>query len=347
MNNLTKMRAAILLGMEQIEINSKTPMLSAGPGEVVVKVNTALTCGTDLNAYRRGHCLISAPCTLGHEFAGDVHELGEGVEGFSLGEPVMCVQTAPCGECHQCEMGRENLCESSHADKVQGGMAEYVRIPARVVKSGLYRKPDGITYNEAAMLNPLSSVVHGMHLVRHYRYKNVLILGSGPVGLMHLALQKRLGKRVVVAGRGGMRLEAARQMGADQTVETDIDDMAWSVMEATDGVGADLIIEAAGNKDSWEVAPRLVRKGGTIMLFGGCPPGSTACFDTARLHFDEIHLIGSFHYTPKDTGIARELLTSGGIDLKPLITGEIPLSKLQDAFDLLIAGNGIKFAIVP
>jgi len=347
MDNLKKMRAAVLLGTEHIEINNKTPMPVAGPGEVIGKVRASLAGGTALNAYRRGHHLVPVPSTLGHEFSGDVHEAGEGVEGFAPGDPVMCVPSAPCGKCRQCTIGRENLCTDSQAERVQGSMAEYVRIPAAVVRSGLFKKPEDLSYTEAAMLSPLASVVHGMHLVRHYSYDNVLILGCGPIGLMHLVMQKRLGKRVVVAGRGGMRAEAARHLGADEVVVTDIDEMAWSLIEQTEGAGADLVIEATGNTEAWEAAPRLVRKGGTVMLFGGCPPDSTACFDTSRLHFDEIHLIGSYHHTPKDVGIALDLLTKREVKLKPLVTGEIPLAKLQDAFDLLADGNGVKFAIIP
>ncbi len=341
------MKSAILLSPGMLEINRKAAMPSPGQGEIVVKVRAALTCGTDIKAYLRGHPKIPLPSPLGHEFAGDVVSVGEGVEGFPEGTPVMAVHSAPCGECFFCKKGRESLCNRVMEEKVLGAYAEYIKLPARVVRTNLYKKPDSLSYAEAAMLEPLSCVVHGITAAGTGDLNNVLILGAGPIGLLHLMLQKAMGRKVIVAGRGGPRLDMARQLGADAIVDTSLDNMAWSVIEATDGLGADLVVEATGNVDMWEAAPSLARKGGRVLLFGGCPPGAKASFDTGRLHYDEITLIGAFHFTPADVKEAHALLAGGRINVKPLISGEYPLDELKAAFDALIAGRGIKYAIIP
>jgi L-iditol 2-dehydrogenase len=260
---------------------------------------------------------------------------------------VMAVHSAPCGECWFCTTGRENLCEHTMDKKVLGAYAEYLKLPAAVVKKNLYLKPEHLSYAEAAMLEPLACVVHGLDVVKHGVYGNVLIIGAGTIGLLHLMLAKLIGKRVIVAGRGARRLEMARLLGADLVVDSELDGLAWSVIEATEGLGADLVIEATGTKAVWEATPRMVRKGGTVLLFGGCPPDTSACFDTARLHYDEISLVGAFHFTPRDVKDAFELLQKGRLDVGPLISGEYPLDELPAAFEALMSGQGIKYAIIP
>lgn len=341
------MKSAILISPGVLEINRKAAEPVPGPGELVIRVRTALTCGTDLKAYRRGHPKIPMPSPLGHEFSGDVHAVGEGVEGFAAGEPVMAVHSAPCGECRFCRAGRENLCDSAMSGKVLGAYSEYLKLTAPIVKRNLFRKPVNLTYAEAAMLEPLSCVLHGLDAVSSNAFENVLVLGAGPIGLMHLMVNKACGRRVIVAGRNPERLRTAMRLGADAVVDAGLDEMAWEVIEATDGLGADLVIEATGSKEVWEAAPRLVRKGGTVLLFGGCPSGAAACFDTDRLHYDEITLAGAFHFTPANVKQAYDMLAGGMLDAGGLISGEYPLENLEDAFKRLEAGVGIKYAIIP
>lgn len=342
-----RMKSAILINPGLLEVNSKSDIPEPGPGEVVVKVKAALTCGTDLKAYLRGHPKIPLPSPLGHEFAGDIHLLADDVRGFSVGEPVMAVHSAPCGECSFCTRGLENLCKSLMDEKVLGAYAQYIKLPARIVKQNLYKKPDNLSYQEAAMLEPLACVVHGLNVLKDIHYETVLIIGAGPVGLLFLMLLKMRGKRVIVAGRGELRLNMAKELGADAVMDASLDTMAWSTMEATDGLGVDLVIEATGKREVWEATPGLVRPGGTVLLFGGTAPGESVCFDPARLHYDEIKLYGAFHFTPADVREAYVLLSGGRLDVKKLITGEYPLDRLMESFDELIAGRGIKFAIIP
>lgn len=342
-----RMKSAILISPGVLEINDDAERPVPGPGEVVVRVRAALTCGTDVKAFLRGHPKIPLPSPLGHEFSGDISEVGEGVAGLDVGTPVMAVHTAPCGQCPLCLRGRENLCTKVMEDKVLGAYAEYIRLPALVVKKNLFKKPENLNYAEAAMLEPLACVTHGIRSAGDADYKSVLVLGAGPIGLLHLLLQKRRGKKVILAGRGAARLKLARELGADVVVDNSFEEMAWSVIEATEGLGADLVVEATGSREMWEAAPSLVRVGGTVLLFGGCPPDTKVCFEAARLHYDEITLKGSFHFTPADVREAYELLASGSIDVKPLISGEYPLDKLRAAFDALIAKIGVKYVITP
>jgi len=341
------MKSAILISPGVLEITHKAPVPVPGPGEVVVKVRTALTCGTDLKAFLRGHPKIPMPSPLGHEFSGDVHAVGEGVEGFAAGDAVMAVHSAPCGACRHCRDGRENLCETAMNSKVLGAYAEYLKLPAPVVSLNMFKKPEGLGYAEAAMLEPLACVVHGNEVVSSRRIDSVLVVGAGPIGLMHLMVNKAAGRKVIVAGRNSARLEIARSFGADAVVDAGLDEMAWQVIEATDGMGADLVIEATGAKEVWEAAPRFVRRGGTVLLFGGCPSGVAACFDTDRLHYDEITLVGAFHFTPADVRKAYGLLTEGTVKTGGMVTAEYPLERLEDAFRRLEAGVGIKYAIIP
>ncbi len=161
------------------------------------------------------------------------------------------------------------------------------------------------------MLEPLACVVHGYRMTEAEKPKSVLILGAGPIGLLHLMLHKKNGAKVILAGRRADRLETAKDLGADAVLEGDLQDIAWKVTEETEGLGADLVIEATGNKDLWENSPSLVRRGGTVLLFGGCPTGTRACFDAGRIHYDEIKLMGAFHFTPSDVKAAYELLVAG------------------------------------
>jgi L-iditol 2-dehydrogenase len=341
------MNSAFLLSPGVLEINRKTPMPVAGPGEVVIKVRAALTCGTDIKAFLRGHPKIPMPSPMGHEFAGDIVEAGEGVSGFKVGDAVMGVHTAPCGKCRYCGIGHENLCEKIMDEKVLGAYAEYLKLPAHVVSRNLFHKPGHLSYQEAAMLEPLACVVHGLRVAVRDDVKNVLILGAGPIGLFHLLLNKMAGRKVIVAGRRAEKMAKARELGADLVVDTKLEDLPWAITEATDGLGADLVIEATGSKEIWEASPRFVRKGGTVLLFGGCPSGTKACFDAGHLHYDEITIMGAFHFTPAAVREAYELLISGKVDTKPLISGEFALKDIHTAFEELIAGRGIKYAIIP
>jgi L-iditol 2-dehydrogenase len=231
------------------------------------------------------------------------------------------------------------------SEKVLGAFAEYVLLPAHIVRQNVYRKPDGLGFREAAFLEPLSCVVHGMRPSGVGEGETVLVIGSGPIGLLHLLLAKSKGARVLITGLERERLKVAELLGADLTCVPSATTEA--VAEFTDGVGVDQVFECTGQGEVWESSVNYVRRGGTVTLFGGCKAGVRVNFDAGRLHYDEITLKGTFHFTPSDVREAFRLLAGGGIKVKKMISGAYPLDDIQEVFSRLTRGEGIKYAIIP
>lgn len=318
-----------------------------GPGELLVGVRAALTCGTDLKTYHRGHPKIPLPAPFGHEFSGVVLAAGKGAR-FAPGEAVMAVHSAPCLDCFYCGCGQKNLCERLMASKVLGAFAEQILLPAHIVACNVHPKPTHLSFAEAAFLEPLACVMHGAQVQPMQPGEVLLILGAGPIGLLHLLLARAKGVgRVIVAGRREKRLAMARQLGADQVIDVNRVDILAAIAAATCGRGADQVIECTGHAQAWELTPQLVRKGGRILLYGGCPGGTQVRFDAGRLHYDEITLQGAFHFTPQAVRQAYELLVSGAIKVAPLISGHFPLTHLPQVLELLTRGEGLKYALLP
>lgn len=341
------MLAEVLISPGHMELR-EVGMPKAGPGEVVLKVEVALTCGTDIKAFRRGHPKIPLPSLFGHEFSGTVVEVGEDVDRFKVDDQVMSVHSAPCNACFYCLRGQKNLCETVMDTKVLGAYAEYIKLPRHIVDQNAFIKPQNISFQEAAMLEPLACVIYGLEQFPVRDDDTVVVIGAGPIGLLQVATLKAYGvKNVILAGRHRIRLDTGLSLGADKIIDVDENKLIPAILDETVGRGADLVIECTGRPDVWESTLSMVRKGGNILLFGGCPGGTKACFDTARLHYDEITLKGVFHFTPAAVKKAYDILSSGKINVKPLITAELPLRELPRAFEMLMAGEGIKYAIIP
>ncbi len=324
------------------------PAPVAKNGDMVIKVETALTCGTDLKAYRRGHPKMPMPTPFGHEFSGIIVDAGSCANGYREGDPVMGVNTAPCGTCYYCKRNQGNLCAASMNEMVLGAYAEFVKIPRRIVENNLFKKPPSLSYATAAILEPLACVVHGIEPLNIKPEDTVLIVGAGAIGLLHILLAKLKGAhKIIVAGKHDSRLKLAREIGANAIIDSNSENTVESVLELTNGFGANWVFECTGRPEVWEQSVYMVSRGGTVVLFGGCPTGTSLTFDTARLHYDEISLVGTFHFTPRDVLKAYELLADEQIEVKKLITGVYPLNDLLKAFNLLIDGKGIKFAIQP
>ena len=337
------MLAGILVSPGKIELReTQTPV--ASKGEVLIKIGAALTCGTDLKAFLRGHPVIPMPGLFGHEFSGTVAGTGKGVRSFKEGDEVMAVHSAPCHKCGFCRKKLYNLCEEIMNKKVLGAFAEYIVLPAAIVKQNLFIKPPKLSFEEAAFLEPLSCVVHGMGLLNIGRNDRVLIIGAGPIGLLHLLMAKLKGARVIITGLEQKRLELARKLGADVAVAPS--GLEKAIDESTGGLGVDAVFECTGQPEIWEASVGYVRRGGAVILFGGCKPGTTVTYDAARLHYDEITLRGTFHFAPLDVSSAYELLKKK-INVSPLISGRYPLKDLKTPFEKLSKGEGVKYAIIP
>lgn len=337
------MIASYLIRPEVTELR-EVPTPGPADGEVLVKIKSALTCGTDLKAFLRGHPMVPMPGLFGHEFSGVIAETGKGVRKFRQGDPVMAVHSAPCLICIYCRRKLYNLCEKIMDTKALGAFAEYILLPKHIVKQNLFHKPQHLGFEEAAFLEPLSCVVHGMQGMNIGKEDTVLILGTGPIALLHLLLAKLKDAKVIISARKRERLDFAKNLGADIAVETM--GLENTVKEATGGAGADFVFECTGDTGVWENSVNHVRRGGTVVLFGGARSGTTVKYDTHRLHYDEITLKGVFHFTPQDVKSAYNLLKDT-INVAPLISGHYPLKELPLALELLSKGEGIKYAIIP
>ncbi len=261
------------------------------------------------------------------------------MEGFDwrIGDRVVAANSAPCGECFHCRCGQENLC----ADLLflNGAYAESIVIPARVVQKNLLRLKPETDFRDAALVEPLACVVQGVADTNLSAGQKVLVIGAGPIGLMFVALAKKTGCDVTVAGRRAIRLEAARRLGAEQVIDIgDGRELVAKVHQAT-RTPFDAVLEAVGRPETWEAAAQLVRKGGTVNFFGGCPSGAKVSFDTELIHYSNLTLLASFHHTPHTIRQALDFIEAGVIHAQDFVDGECPLSRLPELFQQMAAGN--------
>ncbi|HEY3675859.1 MAG TPA: alcohol dehydrogenase catalytic domain-containing protein [Candidatus Tumulicola sp.] len=338
-------RVAILTAPRTIEVRDEA-LRAPAAGAILVRVRAALTDGTDLKTYRRGHPLMPFPARFGHEFSGDVAATGRGVERWREGDAVMSVHSAPCGSCFWCRHDEEELCETLVETMIFGAYADYIEIPERILARNAYRKPESISYANAAFLEPLSCVVHSIRFLAAQRDSVVAVYGDGAFGIMHALLLARDGVRAVLFGRRPERLAIAREFGVD-SVDVRDEPAIEAVRERTAGRGADALIECTGSKEIWELGPSLVRRGGTVSFFGGLPSETRVTFDAARLHYDEVRLIAPFHFAPKDVRQAYDLIAGGELPLLRLTSQTAGLNEITDVFGSLDAGRGMKAVIEP
>jgi len=342
------MRAAYLVAPGRLEIRDE-PIPAPEAGGVVVRIRVALTDGTDLKAFRRGHPQMPMPTRFGHEFSGDVAALGAGVGAFACGDALMSVHSAPDGTCFWCVRGQENLCESVMTTKILGAYAQYVAVPRHIVERNAFRKPPGLSYEAAAFLEPVACVVHSLQTLAARAGDDVAIIGDGGFGLLHALAARAFGLRPILVGRRAERLALARSLGIERTLNARAVDVRVALAELTAGRGPDAVVESTGAADVWEAAPSYVRRGGTVVLFGGLPGGTRPAFDASRLHYDEVRLLSPFHFTPRAVRAAYDALVSHALDVEPLIGGRFELERLDDAFAALASGDGLnlKLAILP
>lgn len=319
-------------------------------GEVVVKIKAALTCGTDVKTFRRGHPVLikKVPSGFGHEFSGVVDQLGEGVTDFKVGDRVVAANSAPCGECFFCKKEEYNLCEK--LDLLNGAYAEYITVPARIVSKNMIKLPDDLSFERAAFSEPLANVVHGAARTDIKAGQSVGIIGIGPIGLMFARVAKLKGARVIVAGRNPIKLKLAEEFAyADEIVDLKKYPNPEKIFKSfsDENRGLDVAIECVGLPEIWERLVSCVRPGGTVHFFGGCKSGSTVSIDTTKMHYGDIKLMSVFHHTPKYFREALDLIASGNIEVEKLITDRLGLQDVEYAMQQHIDGKAIKFLITP
>jgi len=342
------MTAAVLYGKSDVRIE-QTPIPRIGKGEVLVRIKAALTCGTDLKTFRQGfHArMITPPSLFGHELSGIVEEVGKGVDGFTPGMRVVSANSGPCNECFFCRKHRANLCENLHF--INGAYAEFIRIPEPIVRQNLLILPDSVGFEEAAMVEPLACVLRAVEQTGIEEGDTVALIGTGPIGCMFVQTIKSLGARVIALDKEEHRLAAAKSMGADYVLDSTHANAVEQVRNLTDGNrGADVVIEAVGLKETWQQAMKMIRRGGTINLFGGCPSGTQIPLDSTLIHYSEITVRASFHHTPRHIREALDAIHRGRFDAKSMITGRERLASLASVLERLInGGSDLKIAIIP
>jgi L-iditol 2-dehydrogenase len=343
------MKAALYYGPGDLRYE-ETEIPAIGAHDILVRADLTLTCGTDLKTFRgdRQVATEKLPMVLGHEFAGVVDKVGEEVSKFKAGMRVVAANSAPCNECYFCKRGRQNLCEHLSENHITGAYAEYVRVPEQVVRQNTYEIPEDMSPKEAALLEPLACVVHGVSIADIHLVDNVAIIGSGPIGLLLLQLVKRGGScKTIIADLSKKRLEVAKALGADFTINGDTAVQVARVRELTGGKGADVVIEAVGQVKTWEASIEMCRKAGTIVLFGGAPSGTKFSVDTRRFHYEELTIKGVYHHTPLYVEKAMKLLQRGAINTKAMVTHEMPLRSVAEGLRMMESGEAVKVAIIP
>ena len=347
------MTAAVLYGREDLRLaRVETP--SAALGELVVRVGAALTCGTDLKVYRRGYHarMLKPPMPFGHELAGVVTEVGEGVAEFAAGDRVVPMNSAPCEVCYFCRRGQENLCDDLLFNN--GAYAEYLRVPARIVARNTLRVPEEVPLEHAALTEPLACVIRGLEESGACAGDSMIVIGAGPIGLMFLHAAALAGVEVIAVVKREDQVEAAERFGARAVVRIgeSADVVAAARALTPDGRGADIVIEAVATPATWEWAVGMVRKGGLVNFFGGPPSGTVVALDTNRLHYGDITLKASFHHTPGTCRRAFHLIRSGRFRCAEFLTGRAGLDEVPEVFRRMMTRSttgirDIKTAIFP
>jgi L-iditol 2-dehydrogenase len=339
--------AALLYGREDLRLETVADP-TPGTGEVVLQVAAATTCGTDLKVWRRGgHAkMLQLPTLFGHEVCGKIAAVGTGVSGWQIGDRVVANNSAPCMKCFFCQRQEYSLCP--HLTWNNGTFAEFVKIPAAIVERNLWRVPDGLTEELAAMTEPLACVLHGIARSNFQPGNSVVIIGDGAIGLMFVAVLAQQSQEVYLFGGQDQRLKVGEKLGAAKTFNyRQLTDIPGTVRQLTSGWGADIVVEATGVPTVWETAIACARPGATVNLFGGCPKDTTITVNTEQLHYSELTLKGVFHNTPTYVQNALALLASKTIPFDLLLSDRRPLKDLEQVFQEMLQRQVIKVAIDP
>jgi L-iditol 2-dehydrogenase len=343
------MKAGILRRVNELAYaDIADPNLQAG--DLLIKVKAATVCGTDIRILRGTKTAgIRYPSILGHEFAGVVADAG-GQAQFKVGQAVTVCPQFACGECRYCKSDAENLCSNLLAMGygIDGGFAEYVRVPASAVRLGhVFAMPQHLRFAEAALAEPLACVMNGQERVGVNAGDSVLILGAGPIGLLHVKVAKLAGAgKIIVSAHNAARREAALQAGADVVIDPKTQDLVAGVKSETNGAGVDVAIVAIGVPALANDALKLVRHRGRVSLFAGFPKDVEATLDINAIHYNEITVTGAFGLSRRLFERALHLIGTGQIEVKSLLTHEFELAEIISAFDAAEQGIALKAAVV-
>lgn len=329
------------------------PEPSPGPHDVKIRVRACSTCGTDVKISKFGHHHIHPPRVMGHEIAGELVEVGAEVAGWEAGDRVQVIAAIPCGTCRECRAGRMTICpnQTSMGYHYDGGFAEYMVVPKAVLDvDGLNRIPEGVGFDEASVAEPLACALNAQELVRIEPGDDVVVMGSGPIGCLHVRLARARGAgRVFLVELSRERLDMASQLvKPDEAICADEVDPVATVLELTEGRGADVIITAAASGTAQEQAIRMIARQGRISFFGGLPKDDPIIrLDSNLVHYRELMIIGANGSSPDHNKRALELIASGEVPVKDLITHRLPLEQVLEGIGIVSRGEAIKVTIEP
>jgi len=343
------MRAAVLQEVGRIEITD-LPMPECEPGGLVIRVGACAVCGTDVKVYHHGHKHIKPPRVTGHELSGEIVEAGSDVKGYRVGERVAVAPAVPCGECYYCLRGMQSMCDNLiaigyHCD---GGFAEYMAVPARAVRTGcVNRIPDNVSFEEAALAEPLACTINGAELTHTGIGDTVVVIGAGPIGSLHVMLSKALGAaKTILIDISPDRLDMAKIAGADLYINSSECDPIEAVRDATGGRGADVVITACSVGAVQEQALEMCAKRGYVNFFGGLPKDNPYIkFNSNLLHYGEFYCVGTHGSAPRHNALALSLLGAGTISTAPLITHRLPISEVLKGIEITEKALGLRVII--
>ena len=348
------MLAAVWHGPNDIRLENK-PVPAVLPGTVLVKVEACAICGSDLRIMGEGNPRISPPHILGHEIAGEIVELGSGVNSYALGDRVSTGADVPCGDCDHCRAGRPNCCDTNFAIGYQfdGGFAEYILLDPLVVKHGPMKKfSKSLSWNHAALAEPLACCINGYERAFYNQDMggNIVIFGAGPIGLMLLMLGKNYynADQIIIVEPSKMRRQMASQLGANLVIDPVESDPVKLIMDFTNQQGANLIFTACPIVKTHTQAIQLVAKRGVVNFFGGVPKTDLPISLLSNfIHYREAYITGSHGSTPKQHALALDLIDTGVIDLSKVVTNTVSLSNIHDGFAIAASGTSAKVIINP
>ncbi|AHY47749.1 Threonine dehydrogenase and related Zn-dependent dehydrogenase [Rubrobacter radiotolerans] len=345
------MKAAVFEGVGRLEVREVgTP--EAGPGEVLVKVGANTLCGTDLRILRGEKTAgIKPPAIIGHEVAGHIVEVGDGVRGFEAGAQVTITPMIPCGRCFYCRRDMENVCENVRAVgyEIPGGLGEYMKVPAEAIEAGcLFVAEEELSPERLALVEPLSCCVYGQVRSPVEAGDTVLVIGAGPIGLFHVQLALLAGaETVIVSQRSEHRRRLASQFGAHVVVDPSGGELPEVVAEHTQGRGVDATFLCIGVPQLVNEALRLTRKGGRVNLFAGFAGAGLSEIEANLIHYNELRVTGQTGARREDFAAALDLVVSGRIETERMITARFPLEEAPKAMEAASGREGIKVAVIP
>ncbi|RRA50241.1 alcohol dehydrogenase [Acidipila sp. EB88] len=343
------MQAAVLYGKEDLRLET-VPRPRAAAGEIVLQVGAALTCGTDLKVFRRGYHarMLKPPIPFGHEIAGVVAEAGEG-STFRVGDRVVALNSAPCGQCFFCRRDQANLCNDLLFNN--GAYAEFLRVPARIAGKNTLRVPDYLPLEHAALTEPLACVMLGLEEANARPGDTLAVIGCGPIGLLFVHAAALSGMHVIAIAKHREQAAIAKELGAAEIVMLERDQSPVNAVRALteESRGVDIAIEAVASPTTWGWAVDMARKGGTVNFFGGPPAGTQVQLDTNQLHYSGLSLRASFHHTPRTVRRAFALLAGGRFQTRQFLTARASLGDVVSLYRTMSSGatRGIKTVILP